>query len=161
MKRWERWSFNALNVAVAITGIAYFYMKYLLSSDDPFAVVNHAWQSSMLSLHVVFAPCLVLFFGIVLRSHILKRLMMNQNADRRTGWLSLLSFTSMALSGYLLQVVSSMAWVNTLLVLHIVTSVVFLIGYSSHLVIGWYLLKITDTASTPEATLSTTARLSL
>ncbi len=74
MKRWERWSFNALNVVVAMTGIVYLFMKYLLSTDDPFSVVNHPWQSSMLSLHVVVAPALILVFGIVLRSHILKKL---------------------------------------------------------------------------------------
>ena len=55
MKPWERWAFNGLNIVVAITGLAYLYMKYVLPSDDPFAVVNHPWQSSMLSLHVVVA----------------------------------------------------------------------------------------------------------
>ena len=109
MRRWERWSFNALNAALAVTGVAYFYMKYLLATDDPFAVVNHPWQPSMLSLHVVVAPVLILCFGIVLRSHILKKLVSSYQPDRRTGWISLLSFTAMALSGYLLQVISSPA----------------------------------------------------
>ncbi len=66
MKRWERWSFNAMNMVVAVTGLTYFYMNDILTTSDPFAVVNHPWQGSMLSLHVVAAPFVVLLFGIVL-----------------------------------------------------------------------------------------------
>ena len=161
MRRWERWSFNALNAALAVTGVAYFFMKYLLATDDPFAVVNHPWQPSMLSLHIVVAPVLILCFGIVLRSHILKKLVSSYQPDRRTGWISLLSFTAMALSGYLLQVISSPAWLSTLVVAHVTTSVVFLVGYGAHLVIGWRVLKAPGMAPAPEIDVPTPARLPL
>lgn len=161
MKRWERWSFNALNVAVAVTGIAYFCMKYLLATDDPFAVVNHTWQPSMLSLHVVTAPLLILFFGIVFRGHTLKKLKSSYQPDRRTGWVSLLSFSAMALSGYLLQVTSNLAWLGPLVVAHVATGVVFLVGYSTHLVIGWRVAKAPDTTAVSDADLPSTARLPL
>ena len=161
MKQWERWSFNGLNIVVAITGLAYLYMKYVLPSDDPFAVVNHPWQSSMLSLHVVVAPFVILLFGIVLRSHIIKKLISNSRPDRRTGWISLISFSTMALSGYLLQVATSFAWLNALVVFHIATSIVFIIGYGAHLVIGWRLLWAANSESSPEASLPDTAGLSL
>ena len=160
MKRWERWSFNALNLVVAATGFAYVYFKYLLASDDPFAVINHPWQPSMLALHVVAAPFLILLFGIVLRSHILKKLVSRHQPDRRTGWTSLVSFAAMALSGYLLQVASNPAWLSTLVVLHVVTSVVFVVGYSSHLVIGWRLLKV-PVAATSDARIAVTSQLPL
>ena len=161
MKRWERWSFNGLNIVVAITGLAYLYMKYLLPSDDPFAVVNHPWQSSMLSLHVIVAPFVILLFGIVLRSHIIKKLSSNSRPDRRTGWISLISFSTMALSGYLLQVATSFAWLNALVVFHIATSIVFVIGYGAHLVIGWRLLGVVNPTSAPETSLGDTAGLPL
>ena len=161
MKPWERRSFNGLNIVVAITGLAYLYMKYALASDDPFAVVNHPWQSSVLSLHVVFAPFVVLLFGIVLRSHIIKKLISDSRPDRRTGWISLISFSTMALSGYLLQVATSVAWLNAFVVLHIGTSIVFIIGYGAHLVIGWRLLWAADTETTREAGLPDTAGLPL
>jgi len=157
MKRWERWSFNALNFVVAATGIVYLCMKYLLATDDPFAVVNHPWQPAMLALHVVAAPVLILLFGIVLRSHILKKLASKYQPDRRTGWISLLSFSAMALSGYLLQVASTPFWLNTLIVAHIVTSGVFILGYAAHLVIGWRLVKAPRQTSQPEAEVPTTA----
>lgn len=161
MKRWERWSFNGLNIVVAITGLAYLYMKYVLPSDDPFAVVNHPWQSSMLSLHVVVAPFVILLFGIVLRSHIIKKLISNSRPDRRTGWISLISFSTMAFSGYLLQVATSFAWLNALVVFHIATSIVFIIGYGAHLVIGWRLLWAANSGSSPETSLPDTAGLPL
>ena len=161
MKPWERRSFNGLNIAVAITGIAYLYMKYALPSNDPFAVVNHPWQSFVLSLHVVFAPFVILLFGIVLRSHIIKKLISNNRPDRRTGWISLISFSTMALSGYLLPVATSVAWLNAFVVLHIGTSIVFIIGYGAHLVIGWRLLWAADATTTREASLSDAAGLPL
>ena len=161
MKPWERRSFNGLNIVVAITGFAYLYMKYGLSSDDPFAVVNHPWQSSMLSLHLLFAPFVILLFGIVLRSHIIKKLITNSRSDRRTGWTSLISFSTMVLSGYFLQITASVAWLNTLVILHVGTSIVFVIGYGAHLVIGWRLLWATDAGAPPETSFPDTAGLSL
>ena len=161
MRRWERWSFNGLNVAVTATGVAYFYMKYLLRTDDPFALINHAWQPSMLALHVVSAPCLILFFGIVLRSHIFQKLTSTQHVDRRTGWVSLLSFSGMALSGYLLQVASNPAWLGALVVLHVATSLVFVVGYCAHLIIGWRQARGRDMVTAAEPALPTTARLPL
>jgi len=151
MQPWERRLFNGLNIVVAITGFAYFYMKYALSSDDPFAVINHPWQSSALSLHVVFAPLVILLFGIVLRSHIIKKLAFNDRSNRRTGWISLITFSTMALSGYFLQVATSVAWLKVFVALHIGTSIVFLIGYGAHLVIGWRLGWAVDAEVTREA----------
>jgi len=156
MKPWEHRLFNGLNIVVAITGFAYFYMKYALSSDDPFAVINHPWQSSALSLHVVFAPLVILLFGIVLRSHIIKKLISNNRPNRRTGWISLMTFSTMSLSGYLLQVATSVAWLKVLVVLHVGTSIVFLIGYGAHLVIGWRLGWSTDAEVTGGVRLSDT-----
>jgi len=139
MKRWERWSFNALNVVVAVTGVLYFWMKYLLRDEDPFAVVNHPWQSQMLALHVVAAPLLMMAFGVVFRAHVLAKLTSNGQRARRTGWTSVLSFAVMAVSGYLLQVVSSPDGLRVLTAVHVGSGAVFAGGYSAHLVIGWYL----------------------
>jgi hypothetical protein len=141
MRRWEAWLFNVLNVILAVTGGAYFYMKHLLRNEDPFSVVNHPWQSSMLAAHVVAAPLGLILFGIVLRSHILTKLTVNGRPGRWTGWTSLVSFSAMALSGYLLQVVSSPAGLRAVMVAHVVTSAIFVLGYSAHLVAGWLFLR--------------------
>jgi hypothetical protein len=138
MKPWEHRSFNVVAGLVTLTGLAYLVMKVFMESDDPFALVNHPWQPTMLSLHVVAAPILVLFFGMIFRSHTLKKLQSHLASNRRTGWTTLTSFGSMALSGYLLQVVTVPAWLDALVWVHVAASLIFVVGYSVHLVIGWW-----------------------
>ena len=144
MRPWEHRSFNVATAIVTITGLAYLYMKYFMQTDDPFAVVNHPWQPSTLGAHLIAAPILMLFFGMLFRSHTLKKIASPIRSNRRTGWTSLISFGSMALSGYLLQVVTSPAWIDALVVIHIVTSLIFAVGYVVHLVIGWRMSWVTD-----------------
>ena len=103
MTWWEQWAFNLLHAVVAMTGVAYLYMKYAMPATDPFAVINHPWQPATLSLHVVAAPVFIAFFGMLFRSHTLRKLASPNPANRRTGWTSLISFSTMALTGYLLQ----------------------------------------------------------
>ena len=146
MRRWEHWSFNALHAIVAASGLAYLYMKYLLVAGDPFAVINHPWQPAVLSAHVVAAPVFVAFFGMLLRSHTLGKLTSPIPANRRSGWFALVSFSAMALSGYLLQVASSPEWIAALLWLHTGTGLLFVAGYGLHLVISWHLGRLVTQA---------------
>ena len=136
MKTWERWTFNVLALAVAATGLAYLWMKYFQQNTDPFAVVNHPWQSAMLSLHVVASPAFILVFGIILNSHIMKKLRATRLPNRRSGYVSLGTFAVMVLSGYLLQVSSSERWLQALVILHIASGALFSVVYTTHLVIS-------------------------
>ena len=43
------------------------------------------------------------------------------------------------LTGYLLQVASDPAWLSALVWAHVSTSLLFVVGYGAHLVIGWRL----------------------
>ena len=144
MTWWERWTFNALHVVVGATGIAYFWMKYLLATDDPFAVVNHPWEPAMLAAHVIAAPFFIAFFGMLFRSHTLRKILSPNPANRRSGWVSLITFSAMALSGYLIQVVTSPLLLTATLWTHVATSVVFVLGYTSHLVIGRRINRVQD-----------------
>lgn len=143
MKRWERWSFNLVSLAVAVTGFAYFWMKYLLSREDPFAVVNHPWQAAMLNLHLIVSPPFILIFGIVLNSHVMKKLRAPRIPNRKSGFVSLGTFAAMVLSGYLLQVSSDEAWLQALVVLHVASGAVFSFAYVTHLVISTRLAQRT------------------
>jgi hypothetical protein len=136
VKRWERWTFGLLALAVSATGAAYFWMKYLMETDDPFSVVNHPWQGTMLAAHVVVSPWLVLMFGIVLNSHILRKLRATAVPNRKTGLVSLGTFLAMTLSGYLLQVVTAEALLQLIMTIHVTTGVVFALTYAAHLVIS-------------------------
>ena len=163
MTWWERWAFNALHVAVAATGFVYLYMKYAMATDDPFAIINHAWQPAMLSIHVVAAPVFIAFFGMLFRSHSLRKLRSPNPENRRSGWTSLIGFSVMALSGYLIQIASAPALITFFIWLHVAAGTLFAIGYSVHLVIGWRVARrpadpvgaATETAPFAQGTTST------
>lgn len=136
MKRWERWTFGLLALVVALTGVTYFWMKYLMVNDDPFAVVNHPWQPVMLSAHVLASPGLLLIFGLILNSHILKKLGARGMPNRKSGLTSFGCFFVMTASGYLLQVATADVVLRTLVVVHVVGGVLFSAAYVAHLVIS-------------------------
>ena len=137
MTWWERRGFNTFYGVVAATGFAYFYMKYALVTDDPFAIINHPWQPAMLSIHLVVAALFVAFFGMLFRSHSFGKIRSVQPANRRTGWTSLLGFAAMALSGYFIQVASSPALITAWIWTHVAASTLFVVSYGIHLVNGW------------------------
>ncbi len=136
MTRWERWSFGLLWLVVALTGGVYFWMKYFTESSDPFAVANHPWQPAMLNLHVLASPALLLVFGIILNSHVMKKLGGGSPANRRTGLLDLAAFGTMACSGYLLQVITNEALLRGMIVVHVGSGVIFSATYLAHLAIS-------------------------
>lgn len=136
MRPWERRTFGLLALLVSVTGGAYFWMKYMLVSTDPFAVVNHPWEPAMLAAHVVASPPLLLMFGVLLNSHILRKLRATGLPNRKTGLLSLGTFFAMVASGYLLQVVTTEQLSLALVTIHVATGSVFSVAYAAHLVIS-------------------------
>lgn len=136
MRRWERWTFNLSSLAVAGSGFAYLWMKYLLETDDPFALVNHPWQATMLHLHVLTSPSVILILGVVLNSHIMKKLKTYGRPNRTSGLLTLVTFGVMIGSGYLLQVTTSALWLKGLIALHVASAVLFTAAYGTHLVLS-------------------------
>jgi hypothetical protein len=136
VKPWERWTFGLLALLVSVTGGAYFWMKYMLVNTDPFAVVNHPWQPAMLAVHLVASPPLLLMFGVLLNSHILRKVRATGLPNRKTGLLSLGTFFAMVASGYLLQVVTAESLTQALVTIHVATGSVFSVTYAAHLVIS-------------------------
>src|SRR5262249_18836666 len=53
---------NLSSILVGLSGVAYAWMKYLMTTDDPYAVVNQPMQPWVLDLHLLAAPLLV--FGV-------------------------------------------------------------------------------------------------
>ena len=105
MTRWKKSSFSALAMTVSLSGGAYGWMKYLLTTDDPFAVVNHPLQPLMLHLHVASAPAFLVLFGILLDSHVAERIGRDL-PNRGSGLLSFGTILVMSVSGYALQIVT-------------------------------------------------------
>jgi hypothetical protein len=143
MKPWERWSFNVVALTVSVSGFAYLWMKYFVQPIDPFAVVNHPWQSAILHLHVLASPPFVLLFGVILNSHIMRKLRATGIPNRRSGLLSLSTFVTMIASGYLLQVSMTEAWLRALVIIHITSGAVFTLAYAVHLTISYRLVQRT------------------
>ena len=137
MKAVERWSFNALHVVVACTGLLYLHMKYFMTTDDPFALVNHPWQGATLAAHILAAPAFVVAFGMILRSHTLPKIRHRRRTNRLTGWISLVTFGLMTLSGYLIQTSTTATLITIWSWTHIVSGCLFVAGYSTHVLIGW------------------------
>ena len=131
--RGERWFLHASSFLVGGTGLVYAWMRYLAVAEDPYAVVNHAWQPGTQHLHVLVAPLLVFGFGLLWAAHIRRGL----RSRGRIGWVSgvgaALLGLPMAASGYLLQVTVEEAWRTAWIVVHLVTSGLWLVAYVAHL----------------------------
>ncbi|MEW5976607.1 MAG: hypothetical protein AB1898_12465 [Acidobacteriota bacterium] len=141
MSSWQKWSFHILNVLVSLTGVVYFWMKYLVVNDDPFSVINHPFQPAVLKAHILLAPLFVFVLGVIFASHISQKLENNTVSNRRSGLVALLSFPVMVLSGYALQILSTTAWVQAAVWLHVGSSVAFLASFGAHQVISWRLRR--------------------
>ena len=128
-----------LHLAVALTtltGVVFAFMKYFLTSDDEFSVVNHPMQPHLLAAHVVIAPALLFLLGWTFSNHILPKYRFGNGKNRRTGIASTALILPMALSAYLLQVSTSETLREVMAWAHWISSGVFVAAYLIHLVVG-------------------------
>jgi len=136
MRVWEHRSFTTLHFLVAGTGFGYIYLKYFTASDSSFAIIQHPWQSPLMAIHIVTSGIFAVFYGILLRSHIIPQLRRFRPENRLTGLISFSTFIVMALSGYLLQVSSTSLAIEIWTWIHISTGSLFAITYTLHFVLG-------------------------
>jgi hypothetical protein len=132
---WHRWSFTTLSAIIAVTGAVYFWMKDLLTPEDPFAVVNHPLQPVIQHLHVLAAPAFLVVFGMVFTAHVVWKLR-TRGALWPSGLLSLVTIVLMAASGYLLEVAIDEAWRGFWSGLHLASGAVFTVACAVHLTAG-------------------------
>lgn len=138
MTRAQTWLLHLSNLGVGATGVVYFVMKHLLTSDDPFSVVNHPAQPAVQHLHVLVAPLLVFAAGLAWAAHAAPNLDRGAAPGRRTGLLLMTTFAPMAASGYLLQIAVEPEWQRAWLVVHVVTSLAWALGSALHLAFRRY-----------------------
>lgn len=133
MKALDRRLLWAATLLVGGTGFAYGVVRYLVTADDPFSVVNHPWQPHLQHLHVLAAPLLVFAVGRIWPSHVARHLWEERRHRRRSGLLMCGLFVPMVASGYALQVSVNehgrlgWAWV------HSITGALWLLGFVTHL----------------------------
>jgi hypothetical protein len=133
VRRFEKWAIVLASSATAVTGLLYAWMRYLLEPVDPFAVINHPWQPWVLKAHILVAPALLLTVGMIAVGHIWKHLRLKVRQGRSSGILAAAVFVPMAWSGYLIQSVTRPSFLSALVVLHVATSVLFVLGFLVHL----------------------------
>lgn len=135
--RVERWGFNAAYAAMTLSGTAYFVMKYLMATDDPFAVVNHPWEPTMLAAHVVAGPVAIALFSLAFRSHGLPKIWQATAVNRKSGLAAGGLFVILVGSGYLNQVATHPVVLDSSIWTHIGAGGAFGVAYAVHLVVGY------------------------
>lgn len=132
MSRFERWAVWTTSIATFATGVVYLWMKYLVVSSDPFAVVNHPWQPLVLKLHILVAPLLTFAVGLVALRHVWRHLTTRVGMGRRTGVLTTVVLGPMILTGYLIQAITHTGWLAAMAIAHIVLGLLFGLGLLAH-----------------------------
>jgi len=134
MSGFERALVSVSTAWVVLTGAVYFWMKYLMSNDDPFSVIHHPWQPGALSLHVVGGPVAVFALGLIARDHILERLRdRRQRRGRGTGLVLVGLALPMIVTGYLLQVVTDETMKRVLVMAHVASGGIYAALFLGHL----------------------------
>lgn len=123
---------NATTAILTITGAVFAWMKYFMKTDDPFAVANHPWQPHMLHIHVVAAPVAVFVIGAIWAVHVKPKHEAGIKSRRKTGLAALWMIAPMALSGYLMQVMTDERLVEAMKITHWVSSTLFVAGVVVH-----------------------------
>jgi hypothetical protein len=132
MNRFERWAVWSTSVATFVTGVIYLWMKYLLVSADPFAVVNHPWQPLVLKIHILVAPLLVFSIGLVSLRHVWRHLRSATRDGRRTGLVTFVALGPMILTGYLIQANTHEALLRAMALAHIGLGLLYGVGLLLH-----------------------------
>lgn len=132
MTRFERWSVWSSSVLTLVTGVLYLWFKYGMVTDDPFAVINHPWQSVVLKLHILVAPLLVFSVGMVALRHVWRHLRTGSREGRRSGLITLAMVGPMIITGYLIQAITAEGLLRSMAWAHIGLGLVFGVGLLAH-----------------------------
>lgn len=132
MTPFERWSVWVTTAGTLITGLVYWWMKDLMTSTDPWAVINHPLQPWALKAHILIAPLLVFSVGLITSRHIWRHYQMRVKKGRRSGMLASLSFLVLVLSGYVLQVVTVETLLRALGWIHLGLGIVYSLAVAAH-----------------------------
>lgn len=132
MTPFERWSVWLTTAGTLVTGVAYWWMKDVMTGTDPWSVINHPLQPWMLKAHILIAPLMVFSVGLITSRHIWRHYRMGVGKGRKTGLASALTFGVVVISGYLLQVLTAETLLRALGWLHLGLGVVYSVSVAAH-----------------------------
>jgi hypothetical protein len=130
--RLEKLLLAAGGLGTFVTGLVFAWMKYFLTTDDPYAVIHHPWQPAVLKLHILFAPVLVFAVGLVFTQHVWRQWRSGRPAGKRSGLGTMLTVGPMVFSGYLIQVVPGGGVLSWVIGVHLVTGTTYFLTYAGH-----------------------------
>ena len=136
MTSFEKWALWLSTAVVGITGIVYGWMKYLMRTDDPYAVIHHPLQPLVLKAHVLAAPVLVFAVGAVYTRHVVRNWQAGRPRGRWSGASLVAVLVPMIVSGYLIQTLTSESWLFRIAMLHLAAGTVYLAAFAAHQVAG-------------------------
>jgi len=132
VSRFQAWAVHLSSLLVGLTGLVYAWMRYFAEPADPYAVVNHPLQPTLQHLHVLAAPLFVFAAGLIWRQHVWKHWRSGMPGRRASGLFLMLTLVPMAMSGYLIQTAVDPAWRRAWVVIHLVTSGLWMVAYLGH-----------------------------
>lgn len=136
MTRFERTAVRVSSILVGATGLVYGWMKYLMTSSDPFSVIHHPLQPLILKLHILTAPLLVFALGTVAVRHVWAHFRSGTRRKRRSGVAVAAGVVPMVASGYLIQAVTGAGLLLSMVIAHVGTGLVYLAGLAAHEWVG-------------------------
>jgi len=132
MTRFEKWSVWLTSALTAITGVGYFWTKYVMVSDDPWAVIHSPLEPWFLRVHVVAAPALVFAVGMITTRHVWRHFRSRLRLGRRTGLSAAIALAPMILTGYLIQVITHPGWLRAMAWSHMGFGLLYIVGLGLH-----------------------------
>jgi hypothetical protein len=132
MSPFERWSVWLTTTATLVTGVAYWWMKEMVTASDPWAVINHPLQPWALKAHILVAPLLVFSVGLITTRHVWRHFRAGVGQGRTSGLVAAASFILMVASGYALQVFTTEALLRGLGLMHLGLGIVYSLGIALH-----------------------------
>ena len=132
MKPFERWSVWVTTVLTVLSGTGYFVTKYLVTTPDPYAVVNHPLQPLFLKVHVVASPLLLFALGLIAVRHVWRHYRSGVRWSRKSGITIALSFVPMVVTGYLIQVLTAAGWIRAMAWAHVGFGFLYAVGFGVH-----------------------------
>lgn len=132
MTRFERWAVWLTTAATLATGVAYWWMRELLTPPDPWAVVNHPFQPWLLKAHILAAPAMVFSVGMITSRHVWRHFRIGVRTGRRSGLAAAAAFVVLVGTGYALQVVTPELLLRVLGWAHLLLGIGYSVGLMAH-----------------------------
>ncbi|MFO7587753.1 MAG: hypothetical protein R6X22_06725 [Gemmatimonadota bacterium] len=133
MSRFELWTVRISSVVVAVSGFGFFWTKYLLEPvPGEFTILSHPLEPWFLKIHVLSAPLFAFAVGLIAVAHIARHLRLRVRLGRFSGLSTLATLGPMVATGYLLQVVTSPAWLPVLVWVHVGSGTAFVVALAAH-----------------------------